>query len=76
MGRKCPVCGKGMFRPKKLKEHIRRHHPDYYYEHIYTGISRTDEERKKKMEELSRKKKKERLKKFGIEVDEKEGKKK
>jgi len=37
MGRVCPVCGKGMFRAKALKEHIRVHHPDYYDEHIRTG---------------------------------------
>jgi len=68
MGRPCPVCGRGMFRQKKLKEHIRRHHPDYYFKWIFTGKSRSDEKRKEEMKKLSEKKKQERLKKMGYEV--------
>ena len=37
MGRHCPVCGKGMFKAKALKRHIRRYHPDYYNRFIKTG---------------------------------------
>jgi len=29
MSKRCPVCGKGIFREKRLKKHIRRFHPDY-----------------------------------------------
>jgi len=36
-GRLCPVCGKGMYREKALKKHIRRYHPDYWDKYIRTG---------------------------------------
>ena len=26
--RRCPVCGRGMFRPKALWRHIIKHHPE------------------------------------------------
>ncbi len=50
MGRPCPVCGKGMFRKKQLREHIKRHHPWYYKEYIenYGASSKMATERKKK----------------------------
>ena len=32
MGRRCPVCGRGMFRRKALMKHIKTHHPSYYKE--------------------------------------------
>jgi len=76
MGRRCPVCGRGMFRQRKLKSHIRRHHPEYYFKWIFTGKSRTDEERKKRMKAISAKKKKERLEKMGIIVKDEKSKKK
>jgi len=72
MSRPCPVCGRGMFRQKRLKVHIRRHHPDYYYTYIFTGRSRTDKERKKKMRMMSEEKKRERLEKMGIKTGGKE----
>ena len=28
--RRCPVCGRGMFRRKALLDHIKRYHPSYY----------------------------------------------
>lgn len=37
MGRLCPVCHKGPFRQKALKEHIKINHPSYYALWIQNG---------------------------------------
>ena len=60
MGRKCPICGRGMFRPKALMEHVKMYHGFYHYlkyEAIQGSRSLSKEERerrKKKREEARR----------------------
>ena len=52
MGRPCPVCKRGMFKEKKLKRHIRIHHPDYYE----TWIENRGKTSKAQMEKAEKKK--------------------
>jgi len=37
MGRRCPVCGRGMFREKALHDHIKKFHGWYFKEFMETG---------------------------------------
>ena len=54
MGKPCPVCKRGMFREKKLKRHIRIHHPDYYE----TWIENRGKTSRAQMEKAEKKKQK------------------
>ena len=52
--RKCPVCGRGMFRPKALWHHLLEHHKDYAIR--FLGYSRQSGEEIRRRTERKKKK--------------------
>jgi len=64
MGRKCPVCGKGPYRQKRLKRHIKMHHPDYYHQWIWNGGSNIENEELAAILQAKREAKKKRIEKL------------
>jgi len=54
--RPCPVCGKGMFRPKALWRHLVLHHPDEAYRRGYRRQTGAEVARKTEAKRRKRKK--------------------